>query len=52
MYYACFYATSALLLTKDIASKTHKDVITELHKCFVLEGNFDKKHVNFYQDLM
>jgi uncharacterized protein (UPF0332 family) len=52
MYYACFHATLALLLTKDLTPKTHKGAATELHMHFVLEGNFDKKYANFYRDLM
>src|SRR4051794_28395399 len=52
MYYACFHATLALLLTRDITPKTHKGAATELHKHFVLEGNFDKKYADFYRDLM
>src|SRR5207237_5254217 len=52
MYYACFHATLALLLTKDSTPKTHKGAATELHKYFVSEGNFNKKHAGFYSDLM
>jgi uncharacterized protein (UPF0332 family) len=52
MYYACFHATLALLLTKDSTPKTHKGAATELHKHFVLEGNFNKKYAGFYSDLM
>lgn len=52
MYYACFHASLALLLTRDSAPKTHKGAATELHKHFVLGGNFNKKYLGFYSDLM
>ena len=34
MYYACFHATLALLLTKDLTPKTHIGAATELHTHF------------------
>ena len=39
-YYGCFHATRALLLTKDLTSKTHSGVIALLHKHFVFEVMF------------
>ena len=35
LYYSCFHATTALLLTKDIKVKTHKGVANMLHHQFV-----------------
>ena len=31
LYYSCFHATKALLLTKDFVPKTHSGVVTILH---------------------
>ncbi len=31
LYYCCFHATKALLLTKDLMPKTHKGTSTILH---------------------
>src|SRR4051812_40377451 len=52
MYYACYHATSALLLTKNIAPKTHKGTLTELNKYFVLDGSFDERQSEFYGSLL
>ncbi len=38
LYYACYHANKALLLTKDLIPKTHSGVISLLHKHFVNEG--------------
>ena len=35
LYYGCFHATKALLLTKDLTPKTHSGVINLLHPHFV-----------------
>lgn len=52
LYYACFHASKALLLTKDIAPKTHNGVVAALHQHFVQPGNFDMAHASFYSRLM
>jgi uncharacterized protein (UPF0332 family) len=52
IYYACFHATKAILLTKDIIPKTHNGVIAMLHKYFVNEGLFDIKQASFFSKLM
>ena len=52
MYYACYYATLALLLTKELTPKTHKGTKSELNKHFVLDGTFDKKQAQFYSNLL
>lgn len=38
LYYACFYAVSALLLTKDLSSAKHSGVRTFFHQNFVKLG--------------
>lgn len=35
MYYSCFHATKALLLTRDFVPKTHGGVSALLHEKFV-----------------
>jgi uncharacterized protein (UPF0332 family) len=52
LYYACFHATKALLLTKDLTPKTHSGVVTMLHQHFVLQDLFNKTHAAFYSKLM
>ena len=52
LYYSCFHATKALLLTKDLLAKTHSGVINQLHRHFVLPGLFDKVHATFFSRLM
>ena len=52
LYYSCFHATKALLLTKDIIPKTHNGVIHQLHLHFVQPGNFDSAHASFFSRLM
>lgn len=51
-YYGCFHATRALLLTKDLTSKTHSGVIALLHKHFVFENNFQHEKAAFLSKLM
>ena len=52
LYYSCFHATKALLLTKDLSPKTHSGVISQLHQYFVLTGLFDAAHAAFFSRLM
>jgi uncharacterized protein (UPF0332 family) len=52
LYYSCFHATKALLLTKDFTPKTHSGVIAMLHQHFVLNDLFDKTHAAFFSKLM
>ena len=52
LYYACFHATKALLLTKDIIPKTHSGVIATLNKYFVVESSFNKEKSSFFSKLM
>ncbi len=52
LYYSCYHATRALLLTQDLVPKTHSGVVTLLHKHFVQEGKFDLVHASFFSRLM
>ena len=52
LYYACFHATKALLLSKDIIPKTHSGVVTMLHLHFVQTGEFESKYAAFFSKLM
>jgi len=52
LYYACFHATKALLLTKDLIPKTHSGVIAMLHQHFVQSNIFDASHAAFFSRLM
>jgi uncharacterized protein (UPF0332 family) len=52
LYYACFHATRALLLTKDLVPKTHSGVVAQLHLHFVQDGSFDKEQAAFFSRLM
>jgi uncharacterized protein (UPF0332 family) len=52
LYYSCFHATKALLLTKDLLSKTHSGTINQLHQHFVLAGLFDPVQATFFSRLM
>jgi len=52
LYYACFNATKALLLTKDIITKTHRGVAGQLHEHFVKAGTFDPGRAAFLNRLM
>ena len=62
LYYACFYAASALLLSKEIEASTHNGVKTMLSHHFIRTGLlslehgatfsnlFDKRHSGDYED--
>src|SRR3954452_9084353 len=52
LYYACFHATKALLLTKDIIPKTHSGVVAVLHQHFVQSDSFDMEQAAFFSRLM
>ncbi len=52
LYYSCFHATTALLLTKDIMAKTHKGVANMLHHQFVNVGEFEPSKAAFFGDLL
>lgn len=52
LYYSCFHATKALLLTKDLVSKTHSGTVTLLNQKFVMENEFDSNQAAFFKNLM
>lgn len=52
LYYGCFHATKALLLTKELFPKTHSGVINQLHLHFVQPGVFDMAQASFFSRLM
>lgn len=51
LYYACFYAVSALLLTKDLSSAKHSGVRSLFHQSFVKEGVINKELGQLYDKL-
>jgi uncharacterized protein (UPF0332 family) len=44
LYYAMFYITEAILLTKNLSYSSHHAVISFFNKEFVKTGVFDKKY--------
>lgn len=52
LYYSCFHATKALLLTKDLIPKTHSGTVNLLHQHFVLNNEFLPSHASFFAKLM
>ena len=51
MYYACFYAVSALLVKHGIETSSHKGIRQLFGKMFVKTGKFDKELAKLYTDL-
>ena len=52
LYYACYHATKALLLTKSFVPKTHNGVVSMLHQHFVLHDIFNIEKASFFSRLM
>ncbi|NBC17041.1 MAG: HEPN domain-containing protein [Bacteroidetes bacterium] len=52
LYYACFYATRALLGAHDYYAKTHSGVHVLLNKHFVKPGLFPREQAALYSELM
>ena len=50
IYYACFHATSALLLNEDFNPKSHKGVRKMLGLHFIEKGRISKEWGRFYND--
>jgi len=48
IYYACFYAASAVLLQKGFRFKKHSGVRAALHKYLVKAGIVSRNHGQFY----
>ena len=51
MYYACYYAVSALLVANGIQVKSHEGVRQQLGLHFVLTGKISKEQGQFYSML-
>lgn len=51
LYYACFYAVSALLYYHSIEAKTHKGVRIKFMNEFIKTGLFDKEYGRLFSDL-
>ena len=51
LYYACFYAVSALLFSHSIEPKSHKGVRIKFMKEFIKTGIFSKDTGKLYSDL-
>jgi uncharacterized protein (UPF0332 family) len=51
LYYACFYAVSALLLTKGLSSAKHSGIRSFFHQNFVKTGSLDKSLGQVYDKL-
>lgn len=51
LYYACFYAVSALILTRDFQAKSHAGVRHLFGLHFVKEGVISRESGKFYSDL-
>jgi len=51
LYYACFYAVSALLLTKGLSSAKHSGIRSLFHQNFVKSGLVKTELAQFYDML-
>lgn len=51
MYYACYYAASALLIANGIVTKSHDGVRQQLGLNFVLTGEITQEQGKFYSRL-
>ena len=51
LYYAAFYAASALLVLRDLSIKTHAGVRNELNRHFVKTGVIDRQQGRLFANL-
>ncbi len=51
LYYAAYYAVSALLIQSDLNTKTHTGVKTQFFLHYVKSGIFDVESAKLYSDL-
>ena len=51
IYYACFYAVSAVLLQKELRFKKHSGVRAAFHQHLIKSGMVDDKYRKFYDEL-
>lgn len=52
LYYACYYAVSALLLQKDVTTQTHNGLKTQFNLLFIKTGIIPIEQGRLYADLM
>lgn len=51
LYYSCYYAASALMLSHNLDSSSHKGIKTMLGLHFIKTGTLDVKYGRIYQQL-
>jgi len=51
MYYACFYAVSALLITQNVESSSHSGTRQKFGELYVKTGKIDRTLAKHYTDL-
>lgn len=51
LYYACYYAASALMLTEHLDISTHKGIRNQLGMHFILKGRLDQRYGAIYSRL-
>ncbi len=51
LYYACFYAVTALLLQRDLSSSKHSGVLSLFNRHFVRTASVSQEMGGFYRDL-
>lgn len=52
LYYACFYAASALLMKRGIGAKSHNGVIAKFSECVVRTGEMSAEEYRVYSKLL
>lgn len=52
LYYACFYASSALLIARGIGAKSHGGVISKFSETAVLSGEVSSDEYKVYSKLL
>ena len=52
LYYACYYAVSALLLKNNVTTQTHAGLKTQFGLTYIKTGKISKKYGRLYADLM
>lgn len=51
LYYACFYAVSALLVKDDMISKSHSGIKTQFFQNYIKSKKLDLEYGKLYSDL-
>ena len=52
LYYACFYAVSAYLISNDIKANTHSGAKTQFNKELIKTGKMSTEQGGLYNDLV